>query len=110
MQKKGLKYRTRYELHVNVIFTDGVLDLHEEAKLTNSSTNELEILQVNKFSSWLVHRHIIISLTPLLLALLIMISPDNTLECRQQLCMSIQVNYGELLVFHLECISSSLTL
>ena len=33
-----------------------VLNLHEEAKLTNRSTNELEYLQVNQFSSWVVHR------------------------------------------------------
>ena len=32
-----------------------VLNLHEEAKLTNSSTNELENLQVNWVSSWIVH-------------------------------------------------------
>ena len=32
-----------------------VLNLNEEVKLTNRSTNELEHLQVNWFSSWVVH-------------------------------------------------------
>ena len=50
--------------------------LFEEVKLTNDSTNEPEILHVNQFSSELVHRHIIYSLT--LLKQLIM-CPDNTL-------------------------------
>ena len=38
-----------------------VLNLHEEAKLTNrtKSANELEYLHVNWFSSWVVHSYII---------------------------------------------------
>ena len=44
-----------------------LLLLFEEAKLTNHSTYEPEILHVNQFSSELVHRYIICSLTLLLL-------------------------------------------
>ena len=48
----------------------------EKAKLTNHSTYEPDILHVNQFSSELVHRHIIYSLT---LLLLVKQCPDNTL-------------------------------
>ena len=59
------------EIQVNMIFSNlpcsssssFLLLLFEEAKLTNDSTNEPEILHVNQFSSELVHRHIIYSLT-----------------------------------------------
>ena len=53
--------------------------LHEEAQLNNHSSTRLEILHVNRFSSELVHRHIIFPLTPLLLEKLMIIGPDNTL-------------------------------
>ena len=45
-------------------------------------TYEPEILQVNRFSSELVHRHIIYSLTLLLLLIQLIMCPDNTLQCR----------------------------
>ena len=81
MQKKdditrGMKYRFSQNccvrlLHLHLLF--------EKAKLTNYSTNEPEILHVNRFSSKLVHRHIICSLTLLLLAKQLIMGPDNTL-------------------------------
>ena len=40
---------------------------------------DIEILHVNKFSSDLVHRHIIFPLTLFLLEKLMIISPDKTL-------------------------------
>ena len=52
----------------------------EKAKLTNHSTYEPEILHVNRFSSELVHRHIIYSLTLLLLVKQLIMGPDNTLS------------------------------
>ena len=55
-----------------------VLLLFEEVKLTNHSTYEPEILHVNLFSSELVHRHIICSLTLLLLVKQLIMCPDNT--------------------------------
>ena len=51
----------------------------EKAKLTNHSTYESELLHVNWFSSELVHRHIICSLTLLLLVKQLIMCPDNTL-------------------------------
>ena len=51
----------------------------EKAKLTNHSTYEPEILHVNQFSSELVHRHIICSVTLLLLVKQLIMGPDNTL-------------------------------
>ena len=56
-----------------MIFTDSSSSSFE---LTNYNSNELEIMHVNRFSSSLVHRHIIF---PLTLLLLMIISPDNTL-------------------------------
>ena len=53
--------------------------LHEEAYLNNHSSLEPEILDLNRFSSKLVHRHIIFPLTLLLLEKIMIISPDNTL-------------------------------
>ena len=41
--------------------------IQQEAKLTNHSTYEPDILHVNRFSSELVQRHIIFPLTLLLL-------------------------------------------
>ena len=66
------KYHRRCEIQVNTIFTDCLfllllLHLFEKANLTNHSTYDSEILQVNRFSSELVHRHIIYSLTLVLL-------------------------------------------
>ena len=64
----------RSRIQVNMILSHCRRRLHllllllfEEAKLTNHSTYEPEILHVNRFSSELVHRHIICSLTLLLL-------------------------------------------
>ena len=56
-----------------------LLLLHEEAYLNNHSSLEPEILDLNRFSSELVHRHIIVPLTLLLLEKIMIISPDNTL-------------------------------
>ena len=67
------KYHRRCEIQVNTIFTDSPCSSSsssssfEKANLTNHSTYEPEILQVNRFSSELVYRHIIYSLTVLLL-------------------------------------------
>ena len=49
----------------------------EKAKLTKHSTYEPEILHVNQFSSELVHRHIIYSLTLLLLVKQLIMGPYN---------------------------------
>ena len=40
-------------------FVHGSVVLFEKAKLTNHNTNKLEIMHVNRFSSELVHRHIV---------------------------------------------------
>ena len=56
-----------------------LLLLHEEAYLNNHSSLEPEILDLNRFSSELVHRHVIFPLTLLLLEKIMIISPDNTL-------------------------------
>ena len=75
----------RYEIQANIIFTDCPCSSSsssfsfEKAKLTNHSTYEPEILHVNQFSSELVHRHIICSLTLLLLVKQLIMGPDNTL-------------------------------
>ena len=78
----------RYEIQANIIFTDcpcssssssSSSSSFEKAKLTNHSTYEPEILHVNQFSSELVHRHIICSLTLLLLVKQLIMGPDNTL-------------------------------
>ena len=45
----------------------------ENTKLTNHSTNNPEIMHVHRFSSDLVHRHIVNPLTSMI------ISPNNTL-------------------------------
>ena len=50
----------------------------ENTNLTNYNSNGLEILYVNRFSSELVHRHILFPLTLLLLEKLMIISPDIT--------------------------------
>ena len=44
----------------------------EKVNLTNHSTYEPEMLQVNRFSSKLVHRHMIYSLTLLLLLICVL--------------------------------------
>ena len=62
-------------MQVNMIFSV----LLEKVKLTNHSTNEPEMLFVNRFSPQLVHRHIICSLTLLLLVKQLIMGPDNTL-------------------------------
>ena len=51
--------------------------LHEEAYLNNHSSLEPEILDLNRFSSELVHRHILFLLTLLLLEKIGIISPYN---------------------------------
>ena len=56
------KYHTRYYLSTGR-HDFHVLHLFEKAKLTNHSTNEPEILHANRFSSKLVQRLIISSLT-----------------------------------------------
>ena len=75
----------RSKIQVNMIFSNlpcssssrsSSSSSFEKAKLTNHSTYEPEILHVNQFSSELVHRHIIYSLT---LLLLVKLCPDNTL-------------------------------
>ena len=63
----------------------------ENTNLTNHSSNELEILHVSRFPSDLVHRHIIVLLTLLLLEKMMTISPGNTLM--QAMLMSKQVNH-----------------
>ena len=68
MQKT--EYHTKYEIQVNYDFTD--------SSSSSSSSSEPEILDLSRFSSELVHRHIIFPLTLLLLEKMI-ISPDNTL-------------------------------
>ena len=60
MQKK---YRTRYEIQENMIFTDYSSASIENTNLTTHSSNELEILHVSRFPSDLVHRHIVKSFT-----------------------------------------------
>ena len=62
-----------------MIFTDSSLSSFENMNLTKHNSNELEILHTNRFSSELVHRHIIFPLTPLLLEKLMIIGLDNTL-------------------------------
>ena len=70
----------RSEIQVNMIFSSlPSSSSFEKAKLTNHSTYEPEILLVNRFSSELVHRHIICSLTLLLLVKQLIMCPDNTL-------------------------------
>ena len=71
----------RSEIQVNIIcyVVLHLLLLFEKAKLTNHSTYEPEILLVNRFSSELVDRHIIYSLTLLLLVKQLIMGPDNTL-------------------------------
>ena len=74
----------RSEIQVNMILSNcpcssSSSSSFEEAKLTNHSTYEPEILHVNRFSSELVHRHIINSLTLLLLVKQLIMCPDNTL-------------------------------
>ena len=64
---------------VHVLLLPLPLLLFEKAKLTNHSTNEPEILLVNRFSSEPVRSHIIYSLTILLLVKQLIMSPDNTL-------------------------------
>ena len=75
----------RSEIQVNMISQIVHVLLHlllfEKVKLTNHSTYEPEILHVNQFSSELVHRHIIYSLTLLLLVKQLIMGPDNTLQC-----------------------------
>ena len=76
----------RSEIQVNMIsqIVHLLLLLHllfEKVKLTNHSTYEPEILHVNQSSSELVHRHIIYSLTLLLLVKQLIMGPDNTLQC-----------------------------
>ena len=63
-------------LHLHLLH---LLLLHEEAYLNNHSSLEPEILDLSRFSSELVHRHIIFPLTPLLLEKLMIIGPGNTL-------------------------------
>ena len=50
--------------------------MSKQAYLNNHSSLEPEILDLNRFSSELVHRHIIF---PLTLEKIMIISPDNTL-------------------------------
>ena len=75
----------RSKIQVNMIFSNlpccssSSSSSFEKAKLTNHSTYESEILHVNQFSSELVHRHIIYSLTLLLLVKQLIMCPDNTL-------------------------------
>ena len=75
----------RSKIQVNMIFSNllssssSSSSSFEKAKLTNHSTYEPEILHVNQFSSELVHRHIIYSLTLLLLVKQLIMCPDNTL-------------------------------
>ena len=75
----------RAEIQVHMIFSNlprsssSSSSSFEKAKLTNHSTYEPEILHVNRFSSELVHRHIICSLTLLLLVKQLIMCPDNTL-------------------------------
>ena len=62
----------RSDIQVNKIFSNlpwwcPSSSSFEKAELTNHSTYEPEILHVKRFSSMLVHRHIIYSLTLLLL-------------------------------------------
>ena len=63
MPKSVCKYHTRYEIQVNMIFTDSSSSSSsssfETTNLTNHRFNELEILHVSRFLSDLVHRHII---------------------------------------------------
>ena len=60
IMQKRVKVKTLY-LGGTCISNDNIFvptlhyDLHEEVKPTNHSTNELEYLQVNLFSSWIVH-------------------------------------------------------
>ena len=73
-----------YEIQANIIFTDcpsssSSSSSFEKAKLTNHGTYEPEILHVNQFSSELVHRHIICSLTLLLLVKQLTMGPGNAL-------------------------------
>ena len=49
----------------------------ENTNLTNHSSNELEVLHVNSFSSDLVQRHTISSSTLLLLDKMMIIIPDK---------------------------------
>ena len=82
----------RYEIRVNMIFTDSSsssLLLHEEP-ITVAVYTRLKLLHENRFSSDLVHRHIIFPLTLLRLEKLMIITPDNTLM--QAVPMSKQVN------------------
>ena len=75
----------RSKIQVNMIFSDlpssssSSSSSFEKANLSNHSTYEPEILHVNQFSSKLVHRHIIYSLTLLLLVKQLIMCPDNTL-------------------------------
>ena len=77
----------RSKIQVNMIFTNLTCSFSsssssssfEKAKLTNHSTYEPEILHVNQFSSEIVHRHIIYSITLLLLVKQLIMRPDNTL-------------------------------
>ena len=59
--------------------------LHEEAYLNNRSSTRLEILRANRFSSGLVHRHIIFPLTRLL--------PEKLYIIMQAVPMPKQVNH-----------------
>ena len=68
-----------------------LLLLHEEAYLNNRSSTRLEILRAIRFSSDIVHRHIIFLLTLLLPDKLMIIIPDNTIM--QAVPMSKQVNH-----------------
>ena len=84
----------RSEIQVNMIFSNlpcssssSSSSSFEKAKLTNYSTYEPEILHVNRFSSELVHRHIIYLLTPLLLVKQLIMGPDNTSHSTVVLCI-----------------------
>ena len=61
-----------------------LLLLHEEAYLNNHGSLEPEILDLNRFSSELVHRHTIF---PLTLEKIMIISPDNTSHSTVVLCI-----------------------
>ena len=69
----GVKYRqTQFAQIVHLLLllsssSSSSSSSFEKANLTNHSTYDSEILHVNRFSSELVHRHIIYSLTLLLL-------------------------------------------
>ena len=58
-------YHRRYEIQVNMIFTD-----------YSSSSSSFEILHVSRFPSDPVHRHIHFLLTLLLLEIMMIMSPD----------------------------------